>query len=484
LGGSAAKLAKVKPGEPAPEPVESVVGTPRLAQLIARDGAGSRAIVDLPYGKTAEDAINKREAIASGLDVGPVQLFIEKVTSSARRIELWVADADPYSGKPNTSPMARCPKVTVWDPQRIGVDARGRVVRVPLMFNGFVVGSVPRQGKTFTVRNLIAPAILDPHTDVTVLGAKSSDWEDAEQVAVSYCAGEGDDGTVEYTVAALRQLLAECQARYDQIRALPREERPEGKVTRELQAKGFRPHLIVIEEAQNILSHRDAGGKKSALAKEALYLCTTLAKVAPAAGYVLILATQRPSTEVIPSDLRDVLSVRIALKVNDRVSSDTILGDYRSARGIESASLINGVHAGVATVVGVDNGRGGDHARIRGDLLTAEDFRKVCIIGRQRRLDAGTLRGHAAGEVDQLDQVVSVVADVLSVWPGNDAKVQAVVLVERLAELHPRRYAGLDQAGLTRALKAHGVPVIQVFRNRQNSNGYALAEIRKATGGG
>jgi S-DNA-T family DNA segregation ATPase FtsK/SpoIIIE len=478
LGGQPAKVRKGRDGAEVRE--DSVVGTPTLAELVARDGRGTRVVVDLPYGRTAADAIAKREAIASGLDVNAVQLTIERTTSSDRRIELWVADSDPYAGKPNVSPLARCPQVSVWQPQRLGVDVRGREVRVPLIFNGFVIGAVPRQGKTFLARNLIAPAVLDPYCDVTVLGAKSSDWEDAEQVAVSYCAGEGDDATVEYSVTALRGLLVECQQRYDQIRALPREQRPEGKITPELQARGFRPHVIVVEEAQNILGHRDMDGKKSKLAKEALYLCTALAKVGPAAGYVLVLATQRPSTEVVPSDLRDVLSIRIALKVNDRVSSDTILGDYRSARGIESATLVNGLHAGVATLVGVDNGRGGDHVRIRSDLLTAEAFGRVCAIGRQRRIDAGTLRGHAAGEVDQVAQQVSIVADVLAVWPGTEAKVQAVVLVERLAQHRPELYSGWDQAALTGALKAHKVPAVQVFRDGSNRNGYELAKLRDA----
>jgi S-DNA-T family DNA segregation ATPase FtsK/SpoIIIE len=211
-----------------------------------------------------------------------------------------------------------------------------------------------------------------------------------------------------------------------------------------------------------------------------MHLCTLLAKVGPAAGYILVLATQRPSTEVIPADLRDVLSVRIALKVNDRTSSDTILGDYRSARGIESASLVNGRHAGVATIVGVELPGGIDWARIRTDLLTADQFGRVCQIGRQRRIDAGTLRGHAAGETDAIEQDVSIVADVLAVWPGTEPKVWAEQLAERLVELRPKLYAGLDPAGLTRALKPHGIPSVQVNRGGQNKQGYPLDAVHRA----
>ncbi len=458
-----------------------MAGVPKLAEPIQRDGAGWRALVDPPFGKTFGEAQNKREAIASGLDVSAVQLFLEASPASERRVLIWVSDVDPYSGKPNPSPAAKCPPASVWQPHRLGVEPRGRAVALPLIFNGFVIGAVPRQGKTFIARNLIAPAILDPHCDITVLGAKSSDWEDVEQVAVSYAAGEGDDATVAYSVAALRSLRDECQSRYDALRALPREQRPEGKITPGLADKGFRPHVIVLEEAQNVLGHRDISGtKRSPLAKEATYLCSYLAKVGPAAGYVLMIATQRPSTEIIPSDLRDILTVRIALKVQDRVSSDTILGDYRAARGIESASLVNGRHAGVAVIVGVDNGRGGDHLTVRGDLLKSEDFARVCMVGRQRRLDAGTLRGHAAGEADTVAVDVSVLADLLAVWPGAEPKVQSAVLCARLAQLRPRLYDGLDPAALPRALDRHGVPVVQVNRAGSNRNGYTLAAVRNA----
>jgi DNA segregation ATPase FtsK/SpoIIIE, S-DNA-T family len=465
----------------ATEDEDTAVGVAKVVGDPAREGRGWAVVVDLPYGKTSEMAVDKHKQIASGLDVGAVQLFLDVVPDRERRLGMWVADNDPYAGKPHSSPLAKCPRVSVWEPQRLGVDPRNREVRLPLIFNGFVVGSIPRQGKTFTVRNLVAPAILDPYCDLTVLGAKSSDWEDAEGVAVSYSAGEGDDAMVEYSVAALRNLVTESQAAYDAIRALPKADRPEGKITPELQERGFRPHVIIVEECQNIFGHRDESGvKRSPLAKQALYYATQLAKVGPAAGYILILATQRPSAEVIPTDLRDVLSIRIALKVNDRASSDTILGDYRSARGIESASLLNEVHRGVSTVVGVDNGRGGDHTRMRGDLLTAEQFGKVCQVGRQRRIDAGTLRGHAAGEADPVLLEVSLLDDLLAVWPGPEPKVWSETLCERLAEYRPDRYDGLSPDALTRLLARHQVRVVQINRQGTNRRGYALDAVAKA----
>ncbi len=478
LGGKPPK--PPKPGQvAAPEPAEdAAVGTPAiLVPGCIRDGEGWLVRFDLPRGLTFEDATAKRTRIASGLDVAAVQVFLEAVEESARRVVMWVSDVDPYAGKPKPSPLAKCPKVSVWQPQRIGTEPRGRTVRPTLLFNAFLIGAIPRQGKTYCARCLVAPAILDPQCDLTVIDLKGGrDWKAAEQVAVTYRSGD-DDEDVAYAVAVLDRIIGEARARFAAFRQLPDEQCPESKLTPELAARGMHPHVIVLDEVQNLLRHPVYG-------KDALPRLVWLAKTAPAAGYTLVPATQRPSADVIPADLRDNISVRLALKTMDWRSSDTILGASAASIGIESYTLLAGKHAGVAVVRGVDNGRGGDHQTVRTDLLTGEDFTRICQVGRQRRIDAGTLRGMAAGEVDQVAAEVSVLDDVRAVWPGAEPKVWAEVLCQRLAELRPALYAGLDPAGLTAALSRHGIGSIQVFRDGANRRGYALDAVQAAPSSG
>ena len=45
---------------------------------MARDGDGTRVVVDLPYGKGLKDAIDAKDKIASGLDVTESQVFIRR----------------------------------------------------------------------------------------------------------------------------------------------------------------------------------------------------------------------------------------------------------------------------------------------------------------------------------------------------------------------------------------------------------------------
>lgn len=450
-----------------------------LAAPIARaaNGSGYLVTADLPYGKTVEDALSAQDRIASGLDVDGTQLFIEKVPGSKRRVTMYVADEDPFTLPPRRSPLAKLPAVSVWDAQPLGTEPQGREALPSLMFNSFLIGAIPRSGKTFAARALIAPALLDPYCDVTILDFKGGrDWKAAEDLAVTFRTGDDEDDLA-YGIAVLERLKAEAQDRFKAFRTMTDEENPEGKLTRELARAGLRPHLIVIDEVQNLLR-----APIKAIRDEALPLLVWLAKTAPAAGFSLVMATQRPATDVIPSDLRDNTSVRLALRTKTWQASDAILGAGINAAGYGTQRFLE-EHKGAAVLGGVSNGRGGDLQVIRTDLIELRDFARICRAGRLRREDAGTLRGMAAGQRDEVVVTVTVVEDVLSVWPNEEPKVQAAVLLARLAEVYPERYGAWDvedTAALTRALREHGVGTVQVFRDGVNRNGYTLATVRKA----
>ncbi|EXG79167.1 hypothetical protein [Cryptosporangium arvum] len=447
---------------------------PTLAQPLQRENAGYLAMVDLPFGKTVADATKGQAALASGLDVDEVQVFVENVRGSARRVSIYVADEDPFMLPPRRSPLARLPRVSVWNPNPLGADVRGREVCPSLIFNSFLIGAIPRSGKTYAGRALVAPGFLDPHCDVTVLDFKGGkDWQAAEQLAVTFRLGD-DDEDLGYAIGALQNLKGEAQNRFKAFRAMSDEQNPEGKLTPELAKAGYRPHLIVLDEVQNLLR-----APEKEIRDEALALLVWLAKTAPAAGFTLVMATQRPATDVIPSDLRDNTSVRLALRTKTWQSSDAILGSGINAIGFGTQRFLE-EHKGAAILGGVSNGRGGDLQVIRTDLLKNSDFTQICQIGAQRRADAGTLRGHAVGQAEEIVVTVTILSDVVAVWPGVEPKVQAKTLVERLQEAYPSKHAHLDQTSLTKALKDHGVPVVQVYRDGSNRNGYALAAVRKA----
>src|SRR5918999_3698748 len=87
-------------------------------------------------------------------------------------------------------------------------------------------------------------------------------------------------------------------------------------------------------------------GKKLTAGEYVGELLTWLAKKGPAAGIVLVLATQRPDSKTIPSGLRAVLGSRFALRVMDWRDSNIVLGEQMNTRGYDSSRLLAS-HKGV-----------------------------------------------------------------------------------------------------------------------------------------
>jgi hypothetical protein len=114
---------------------------------MARDGDGSRVLVDLPYGKGLDDAIKNRGAIASGLDVSLSQVFIHRDPTSHRRHVLWVADRDPLAVPVGRTPLLSCHQTDIWNPAPLGLDERGKLATLPLMWNSVLVSALPRTAK-------------------------------------------------------------------------------------------------------------------------------------------------------------------------------------------------------------------------------------------------------------------------------------------------------------------------------------------------
>jgi S-DNA-T family DNA segregation ATPase FtsK/SpoIIIE len=97
---------------------------------------------------------------------------------------------------------------------------------------------------------------------------------------------------------------------------------------------------VFIDEVQVPLEERNSIRVHGKLIPAGQYigeLLTWLAKKGPAAGIVLVLATQRPDTKTIPSPLRAVLGSRFALRVMDWRDSNIILGEQMNTRGWDSS---------------------------------------------------------------------------------------------------------------------------------------------------
>nr|WP_246440167.1 cell division protein FtsK [Saccharothrix tamanrassetensis] len=382
--------------------------TLRLVERATRQGDGWAVTVDLPATRKAIDVLKNREALASALAVDEVQLIVERVRGNgghAGRVAVWVADEDPYGTAPMRTPLLGVQRWDAWRPVPFGRDARQRKVDLPLVWTSLLVGAIPRQGKTFAARLAAAGLILDPFTRLYVADFKSGkDWYAAAQVAHRFMSGD-DTEHVLRLVDWLVELVGEVQGRYRRMQDLDDEVCPESKIT---PAMSRDPHLdmpvtaIFIDEVQVPLEDRtplDVQGKKLTAGEYIGELLTWLARKGPAAGIVLVLATQRPDSKTIPSNLRAVMGSRFALRVMDWRDSNIVLGEQMNTRGYDSSRLLAS-HKGVGILrPDGETTAGADVLAItvRTYYMPNEDWRTICQQGRALREAEGTLSGHAAG---------------------------------------------------------------------------------------
>lgn len=452
---------------------------------IARDGDGWRAVIDLPYGKTADQAIKKRTALASGLDLDEVQVWPDRVrgtAGSARRLTLWVADEDPYAKPSGPWPWAAAKtEASLFEPFPFGQDQRGRKVELSLLFTSLLVAAVPRMGKTFAARLPMLAAALDPHVQLHVYDGKGgADWRPFERVAHRFGLGARDE-VVAALLADLRELKTQLEARYDVLGRLPVDRCPEGRITAALAADdtlGLHPVVIGIDEFQRYAEHPSYG-------PEIVDMLTDLAKVGPAAGIMVVLATQKPDPDSIPTRLRDVIGTRFCLRVMNWQSSDAALGAGAYTAGYD-ASRFQRAHKGVGWLLGADDsGAVEDAVTVRTNLAEPVDVEKIIDRAHAARVAAGTLTGHAAGEEPAQPVRVNVASDVRQVFRDSEDKVWNERLLERLRHHRPGYYDDWAPAQLTAALKPHGVPVDQVHGrlddgSTANRRGVRLDDLDRA----
>ncbi|MEU1309634.1 cell division protein FtsK [Streptomyces cinnamoneus] len=440
---------------------------------IGRDGDGWRVVVDLPYGKTFEDSVKAHARLASGMDIAPTQLFMDKDETSGRRVSYWIADRDPLAVPSGKTPLLGATRVDFWKPFPWGVDERGNPVMATMLWLSLLVGAVPRQGKTFSARTIALAAALDPHVRLIVFDGKASpDWRSFTKVAHRIGFGivprDGFD-PVMHMVNALMELKADVEDRYHRLSELPLHICPEGKLTPEISRDkklNMPLTLVVVDEVQEYLQHPTHG-------KTILDLLVYLARVAPAVGVSVMNSTQKPDDTACPSVLRDQHQARFSLRVGSWQVSDVVLGAGSYSEGLDASKLLKS-HKGVGLLKGMSD----DSGIVRTYLANGRDADTILTRARALREAEGTLTGDAAGEQSASRNADAILDDVAAVLGRSEEKVWSETVVDRLAEYNGAVYgewaelegrAKADQ--LAAALKPYGITTGQVWGKTESGKG-------------
>ncbi|MEU7975192.1 cell division protein FtsK [Micromonospora sp. NPDC049089] len=423
---------------------------------------GSQVMVGLPYGKTFDDAVKNKGGIASGLDVSINQVFITRDKVSHRSHMLYIADQDPLAISAGRTPLLRLKPTDIWKPAPFGLDERGNLVKLLLMWISVLVGAQPRKGKTFSARLLALFAVLDPYVVFIFADGKNSpDWSAFRLVAHMAIFGtvpnSRDRDPVNHLITALRYLKKHIEQVNDFLSKLPTSECPEGKLTRELSRKykQLRVHMLVMEEFQVYyeLDDKDAS-------EEIASLLSFIMAVGPSAGVIILSSSQKPSgigagdnIKRLFTRYRDNHAVRFALKCGNREVSMAVLGGDAYGEGFDASTLpVGDEYKGVGILYGASD----NTPIVRTHLADAEDAEKILRAARMFREAEDLLTGEAAGE-DMAREARDVLNDVRNVFYAGKATISWPALAARLKETYPEAYADITPEAISAMVRKLGV---------------------------
>jgi S-DNA-T family DNA segregation ATPase FtsK/SpoIIIE len=424
----------------------------KFVSPITREGPGWRADIDLPLGVTVADVADRRARLASGLrrPLGCVWPDADPNEHEGRLI-LWVGDRDLSKTGIVKWQLANAKRHDIFKRNPFGIDPRGRAQSVPMIQHNILVGSLPGQGKTASVRVLACGAALDPSVELWLHENKGTgDLDSLECVSHRFVSGIDDD-SIRYAADSLKLLRDEVMRRAKAIKMLPRDLCPDKRITRQIADKRslkLWPLVGVFDECQNLFAHPKYGRQAGDDAE-------FIIKLGRALGVILILATQRPDKDSLPTGISGNVSIRFALKVAGQTENDMILGTSAYKNGVRATSFRPEIDAGNGYLAGAT----ALPVVVRTAYLDDNATHAIAQRAHALRKAEGTLSGHALGQDPESTSGPSydLLADVAAVVPPSENRVWNERIAARLAELRPEVYGGWKGENVTSALKPHGI---------------------------
>lgn len=443
-----------------------VIGSDDVLKLttpctLTADGKAWQVVFQLPSGIPAKKALGAREGIANGFGVSVQQVH---QTRGAREdtIHLRISLKLPFSTKPTRGPLLEAERVNLWKPIRMGVNLRGEEVVTSWVERSGLFGGEPGSGKSAAANDLLLAAALDPTVRMYLADGKAgADITPFEPIATMY----DTDGDPDKLLEILQHMW---DVEIKERRALAKEHGSR-KLTEAMAAVDPRVCLAVLL-VDEWSSYGAAADQKTR--QEMERLLRLIVQQGRALGIISLAATQKPDSDSVPTGIRDILSIRWAMRCLTPQASDTILGQGYASAGHNAQDILKS-QRGVGIYM---DGEGAEPELVRGDYY--DDDEVAAILGRAYALrqEAGTLplgpmdRLRAAGEDGE------ILATLLGLYPEGVELLPAARVTEGLAAVgHP----------VTADRLAVLVPRTDEEKRRQEVNGskvsvYPLAAVRRA----
>lgn len=264
---------------------------------------GDSVTIALPQSKTLAAVTSKQDSLAAGLRVPAARLMVTQGEDDPANV-VTIHVGHTSARKETASSVAKAERTHWAEPLRIGHDPRGLPIVLATFEANSLVAGRPGSGKTTGIsKPFLSHYLLDPETRIFLLDGKGSveDYGACRPMCELFVSGT-DDAAVPDTLGMLTTVLDLVRAR-----------NAEG---------GEHPGvLLLLEEFQDV---RAAASKDQ---RERLDVTLgRIVRMGRAVGVHVLVSTQRPTTDDLPSGTRNLLSQRVALMLRNGADAALVLG--------------------------------------------------------------------------------------------------------------------------------------------------------------
>lgn len=290
----------------------TLIQTPRITAVKAVP-LGLSLTVQAISGQSPEEIKNRIPNLASAL---AVPLIFRSI--GARTVEVIAKLREPLDEviKIDVFPDLNVSTMSV----DFGVREDGRpAVWTCANQGGGVVGGVPGSGKTVWSSLLVGALLMSSSADVHIIDGKGgADWFWARSRAASYSRETEDLAAVADQIVGIDSQMKERLASITEDQESnfwSRKPSPDEPFV-----------ILVIDECQTYLDGAGLSKEDKAEVARMTAAIANLTKKGRSAGFFIMLMTQKPTAESIPTKIRDNCGPRICFQVTTRAAEESVLG--------------------------------------------------------------------------------------------------------------------------------------------------------------
>lgn len=321
---------------------------------------GPTATVRMLRGQVADSFSRSAQMLADAWNVPSVRV----VQESPSEVQLTLVVADPLSRSLEVTLEAR----PAGSPEgvSIGLTETGGPLFFPLDQANSVVGGIPGSGKSVCLNALLAGITGRPDVQVIGIDCKAGvefyDW----QPRLSAFAQDQESA-----LEVLQELDELGKRRLNSLR---------GSGFKSQSRKGYSINepmiVVIIDECAELFIAEGSSKEAKARANDLQVLVSRGVRLYRAAGISYVLATQKPTTDVIPSVIRDNCRFRLAFRCTTEEQAVAIMGSEIRGSEISPVEIPDGNQFKGYAVLGDD---AGSYTRARGYFIEESTCQQLAL---------------------------------------------------------------------------------------------------------